>query len=242
MQPDSQHRSRYLRYNSFIMPQCASSITAAFSSASRAARSLLSFRLLALLGLKGAFVCPFGRRDIGCRYVRGVQGYKVGSFPPPDELAGICTGWITRQRESIIQKKERKHRACGPRVPFPIQGAIFPKCGRLEKRTSLGGARVGQRGVGGDMRLNFSPLWLPPDQIQEWKCRTLLWGCQGAQTPLLWWMSVGFRTASCLTRAGQPLSFLTGSSLINHISPRLASWRTLGVTRRFLSDLHHKTT
>lgn len=121
---------------------------AAFSSASRAARSLLSFRLLALLGLKGAFVCPSRRCDIGCRYVRGVQGCKVGSFQPPDELAGICTGWITRQRESIIQKRERKHCACGPRVPFPIQGTIFPKCGGLEKRISLGGARVGQWGVG----------------------------------------------------------------------------------------------
>lgn len=92
IRPDSRHRSRYLRYNSFIMPQCASSIIAAFSSASRAARSLLSFRLLALLGLKGAFVCPSGRCDIGCRYVRGMQGCKVGSFQPPDELAGICTG------------------------------------------------------------------------------------------------------------------------------------------------------
>lgn len=221
---------------------------AAFSSASRAAGSLLSFQLLALLGLKGAFVCPSRRCDIGCRYVRGVQGCKVGSFQPPDELAGICTGWITRQRESIIQKRERKHCACGPRVPFPIQGTIFPKCGGLEKRISLGGARVGQWGVGGDViyvyavPLTLSPLWLPPDQIQEWKCRMLLWGRQGAQTPLLWWMSVGFRKASCLTRAGPPLSFLTGSSHINHISPRLTSWRTLGVTRRFLSDLHHQTT
>lgn len=139
------------------MPQCAPSITTAFSPASRAAPSLLPFRLLALLGLKGTFVCPCRRCDIDCRYVLGVEGCKVGSFPPPDELAGICTGWITRQRESIIQKKERKRHACGPRVPFPIQGTIFPKCGGLEKRISLGGARVGQWGVGAEVIYVYAP-------------------------------------------------------------------------------------
>ena len=75
-------------------------------------------------------------------WYRLVRGRKVSSFPPPDELAGICTGWITRQRESIIQKKERKEHACGPRVPFLIRGTILPKCGGLEKRISLGAARV----------------------------------------------------------------------------------------------------
>lgn len=128
------------------MLQCASSITTAFSSASWAPRSLRSFRLLALLGLKGALVCPSGRCDIGCRYVWGVQGCKVGSYPPPDELAGICTGWITRQRESIIQKDERKHRACGPRVPFPIQGMIFPKMWRVREKNQP------WRSEGGTMR------------------------------------------------------------------------------------------
>lgn len=142
-----------------------------------------------------------------CLGRRGMQGCEVGSFSSPDELAGICKRWITRQPESIIQREKTKHGpcACGPRVPFPIQRVIFPKCREEEKRSSLEGPRVGWWGVGGEKgREWMKPQYMcvphlltffPPSfslspiksrrQSAVWKCKRLLSGLQSAQMPLM---------------------------------------------------------
>lgn len=140
----------------------------------------------------------------------GMQGCEVGSFSSPDELAGICKRWITRQRESIIQREKKKKKeigpcACGPRVPFPIQRVIFPKYRGEEKQP--------WRSEGGMMRswkkekerMNETAVYVYPHpalltffpppfsrspiksrrQSAVWKCKRLLSGLQSAQMPLM---------------------------------------------------------
>lgn len=136
--------------------------------------------------------------DLLCVCLGCVQGCGVGSFLLPDELAGICKRWITRQQESIIQKggggekEKKKKRNVYPAPAAP--GSLFQfrewfsqnaeGKGREEKRSSLEGVRVGWWGVeaetGDGMKTSvcdsspfssFIPsLFLPADLIQEAKC------------------------------------------------------------------------
>lgn len=70
---------------------------------------------------------------------RGMWRCEVGSIPSPDELAGICKQWITRQRESIIQRTRILRP--WPRGPFSNSESDFPKMsrGRGKERSCLEG-------------------------------------------------------------------------------------------------------
>lgn len=148
----------------------------------------------------------------GCVGLWGLQGCEVGSFSFPDELAGICKRWITRQRESIIQrrKKEKKRNmdpvpvAPGSLFQFRV---IFLKCRREERRSSLEGVRAGWWGLENKenewncymcvcvcvshstLLTYFHPFPLSPikskRQSAVWKCKRLLSGLQSTQMPLM---------------------------------------------------------
>lgn len=156
--------------------------------------------------------CVCARALSGCVGLWGLQGCEVGSFSFPDELAGICKRWITRQRESIIQrrKKEKKRNmdpvpvAPGSLFQFRV---IFLKCRREERRSSLEGVRAGWWGLENKenewncymcvcvcvshstLLTYFHPFPLSPikskRQSAVWKCKRLLSGLQSTQMPLM---------------------------------------------------------
>lgn len=148
---------------------------------------------------------------------RGVWRGEVGCISFSDELAGICKRWITRQQESIIQgrkRKKKKHGSCdfGPRVPFPIQRVIFLKCRGKEKqpwRKESEMMRTGRK-----EKKERTTMCSYPHSLSPWSNPEVKEQCENAkgyyqtfrvhQHPL-WWMSVGFRKASCQTLTAGPL-------------------------------------
>lgn len=171
--------------------------------------------------------CVCARALSGCVGLWGLQGCEVGSFSFPDELAGICKRWITRQRESIIQrrKKEKKRNmdpvpvAPGSLFQFRV---IFLKCRREERRSSLEGVRAGWWGLENkenEWNCYMCVCPIPPSSpisIHSLSPRSNPKGkaqCENAKGYYqafrvhkchLWWMSVGFRKASCQTPAISP--------------------------------------
>lgn len=237
------------------MPQCAPSIISGFSSANVPLAPCSHSKLLALLGAGGgggavvvvvwhglsqtwrcAFLCVHAymqfckvRCEICCVYVWAIwsmQGCEVGSFSSPDVLAGICKRWITRQRESIIQRKEKKKNETETLAPV-APGSLFQFRDWFSQNVEGKRREEKQpwRSEGGMMRswgrkkrkgmkppymcvsspfLPLSPSWSNPEskaQCENAKCYYQAFRVHKCH---LWWMSVGFRKASCPTPAVSP--------------------------------------